>query len=216
VIRKWSYININIPNLLNSVIFFKNKYKFKVFRKTTKFRRFQVGKTKGLRKLPIVLNRRTDKLNISNITHKWLYFYLKAKQFIRFQQNLFTTTYLIHSTSKNLFIKNFFFVNLNQNQGYNFITCTRQTPLLLQKNKHTKYTSKFIQTNLLNLTKNTPLSNSNLLFYEKLYYPIDVLAKLRNNNQIIPKLIVNKLFRCNLQIPISIRKLSILLILLNL
>lgn len=223
MIRKWSYININPTGLLKSVMFFKNKYKFKIFRKTTKFRRFQIGKTRGLRKLPILLNRRTDKLNISYITYKWLYFYLKSKQIIRFQQNLFTAPYTIYSLSKNFFIKNFSSLNLISNQGYNFLTCPRRTSLLFPKNKNTYfidtgkqiYANKFIQTNSLNLVKNTPLINSNLLFYEKLHYPIDIFSKFQKN-KIIQKVTINKLFmyilRIAISILISVRRLLILVV----
>lgn len=62
------------------------KHHFKVFRATTRFKRFNVGLTKAVRRLHTRQRRQTNLLITSYISVDWLRFFMKSRQLYRFMQ----------------------------------------------------------------------------------------------------------------------------------
>jgi len=75
------------------------KHRFKVFRATTRFKRFNIGLTRVVRRLNFRQKRRTNFLALSYITASWLNFFLKSRQFYRFVQAYGTFTLNAYSAS---------------------------------------------------------------------------------------------------------------------
>jgi hypothetical protein len=94
MVRKWSYLNnLNNPlgcspeNSLSSKDF-RTHHKFKVFRATTRFKRYSIGISRVVRKKHAQRKRRTNLLALSFLTYAWSKAFQKERQFVRFYQAL--------------------------------------------------------------------------------------------------------------------------------
>lgn len=102
-----------------------NKYRFKIFKTTTRFKKYKIGKTTHLvRRLPIQLKRKTSFISVSRITSNWALYYLKSKQLNRFTQNIELFTVCSSIASVNVFLKKFFL--FQPNNGINLISCSHK------------------------------------------------------------------------------------------
>lgn len=92
MVRKWSYLTTNsslnglIPQGLNLPT--KNRYNFKVFRNTTRFKRWSVGVTSIVRKRYMRRKHLSNLITLSHITNSWVSFYSKQRGLIRYYQGL--------------------------------------------------------------------------------------------------------------------------------
>jgi len=95
VVRKWSYINFKIKIIKNKPLNkplsnFKKKlpisFKFKIFRKNTRFKDFNLSYTKFKRKNPASISRRTSYKNYLIVISNWVKPFLKQKQISAFVQ----------------------------------------------------------------------------------------------------------------------------------
>ena len=88
MVRKWSYLNSsNTFDLLKPCNSVSLKYTFKVFRTTTRFKKYILHPTVFFRKKDSIRKRRSNWLNLNSILIKWSLNYLKLKQLYRFHQN---------------------------------------------------------------------------------------------------------------------------------
>jgi hypothetical protein len=94
MIRKWSYINnqfttshshknLNITETFNLPL----RFKFKIFRKTTRFKKFNLSYTRFIRHLPALKKRRVNWKLYFIISSGWVKPFLKSKQINSFIQN---------------------------------------------------------------------------------------------------------------------------------
>ena len=88
MVRKWSYLNSLDNTSSNSLTPFKALKTFKVFRKTTRFKKFNKGITLMVRKKYAKRKYKTIWLFLTYTTHAWTSHYLQSKQFERFFQSL--------------------------------------------------------------------------------------------------------------------------------
>lgn len=102
MVRKWSYLEINNqPQDLGILkrtpkTTLKKRHTFKVFRATTRFKKWTVGLTRVVRKKYIRRKHLTTLMNLNYITNSWVSTYLKQRNFVRFYQGLgLTATQLI-------------------------------------------------------------------------------------------------------------------------
>lgn len=127
MVRKWSYLeSSNLPletKLLNQST---SLYHFKVFRKTTRFKKFNKGLTKMVRKNYARRKHRTNWLILSYITQSWVSNYLNMRQFERFFSGL--TRFSLNTFSADVSVFNAKLKELSNKDGINIITCS-QTPL---------------------------------------------------------------------------------------
>jgi len=107
MIRKWSYIKDTfhakidfIPNMQITT-----KYKFKIFRTTTRFKRYNIGKTKFVRKLNFQLRRQTSQVALTFISTYWFRFFLNSKHIYRFIQNISILKYQLFLPDYKFFLK---------------------------------------------------------------------------------------------------------------
>lgn len=97
MVRKWSYIN---PN---SYLFFNmsknakttSKFKLKIFRKNTRFKKFNVFYTKSVRNNVALRERRTGLKTYIIMSSKWAKSFLILKKLTTLSQNIQISTYLV-------------------------------------------------------------------------------------------------------------------------
>jgi len=127
MVRKWSYLNDSSPNAtLSPLSESSSLYHFKVFRKTTRFKKFNRGITKMVRKNYARRKHRTNWLVLSYITKAWVSNYLNMRQFERFFNAL--TRFKINSFSADVSVFNIKLQDLTNKNGINIISCSK-TPL---------------------------------------------------------------------------------------
>ena len=125
MVRKWSYLETRDLELdIQSLESASQLYHFKVFRKTTRFKKFNKGITRMVRKNYARRKHRTNWLVLSYITKSWVTNYLKMRQFERFysalgrfQFNAFSPNFDIFSIKLNSI--------LNHN-GINMASCSKR------------------------------------------------------------------------------------------
>lgn len=147
MVRKWSYLTDSLPSTpclsLNES---SSLYHFKVFRKTTRFKKFNRGITKMVRKNYARRKHRTNWLVLSYITKAWVSNYLNMRQFERFFSAL--TRFKVNSFSSDVSVFNMKLKDLTNRNGINVLSCSK-TPI-------TRYLKYSDGTSFLhNPTKNT-------------------------------------------------------------
>lgn len=225
MVRKWSYLesstlNLDVQSLENT----SQLYHFKVFRKTTRFKKFNRGITRMVRKNYARRKHRTNWLILSYITKSWVTNYLKMRQFERFYSSLGRFPLDVFSTNFSVFsLRVSMLTNRN---GINIASCAKT---LLSRHINNSYDASFLK----NPTKNTnsaivQLSNladvtssleiyPNLVNLENMLYPYgDMLTSLSDNQNldVVTRLNADVL-RTSLQISTSVYSVLILLTLLN-
>jgi len=94
MIRKWSYISNTSTTHVNSChTTLHTKFKFKIFRKTTRFKKYNISYTNFMRTLPVLRKRRVDWKYYFIVSSQWVKPLLKNKQFISFVQTKFLHKY---------------------------------------------------------------------------------------------------------------------------
>lgn len=86
MVRKWSYLNVQLVDMNTSRDIITRKYVFKVFRTSTKFRKYKLGLSVAVRKKYANRKHLTNWINLHYIIANWAVFYTKSKQFTRFSQ----------------------------------------------------------------------------------------------------------------------------------
>ena len=233
MVRKWSYINnkystpLEIKNLqLKEITFLRpslnristgptaNRYNFKVFRKTTRFKKFKSGLVGIVRKVYAKRKRRTENYGNLFIARDWSLAYLKQRQIVRFVQSINLLPYESLSSDKEVFFKRLPYVeNIG---GVSIFTCstnfvkallikTRNVPFLFFVSSHS-VVSHTQSTNLEDLLNSGELG-TNSIKYEGLLYPID--ANYFLTTQFVKGILLrlmSLLFKVALLISIELRK----------
>jgi hypothetical protein len=167
MVRKWSYL-ITINNLNTKQKLFKKKQNLKIFKITTKFKKFNINFTKILRKTYIKRKRKTIFLNLFYLIYKWFIFFLKMKVFIKFYQILgFFNKHLVLNNIY-FFQKNFSQTNINYNSFfcYKYINNNYKISILSKNYGIMVYNNLFFN-KILNLHKG-------LLYFDQNYYPSSI------------------------------------------
>jgi len=180
MVRKWSYLNnINLDTNNESNCFFKKIYNLKVFKKTTRFKKYNIDYTLMVRKQYSKRKHQTSWINLSYITKSWVHIFLKSKQFVRFYQNL--GLFSIQSYSSNLLVFNKKLTELTNFNGINSFSCSKN---VINSFLHYSNTNIFFNNPIKNnsssgilVRNNTALSLSlsvtpNLVQYDNTLYPI--------------------------------------------
>jgi hypothetical protein len=200
-----------------------NRYNFKVFRKTTRFKRFKSGLAGIVRRVYSVKKRRTENYGNLFIARDWVLFYLKQRQITRFTQSLNLLPYESLSADKEVFFKRLPYVD--NVGGVSIFTCstnfvkallfrTRNVPFFFANSSYSSF-SHTQSTNLDDLSNSGSLG-SNSLKCEGLLYPTDSGHFLTNK---FAKNILFKFktlcFRASLLISIEFRKIITYLVVLS-
>lgn len=103
MVRKWSYLTTQNNLLLNQSLSVVTKcYSFKVFRMTTRFKKYQRYGTSFVRKQDSSRKRQTSWLTLLSIFAQWSLQYIKYKQYLRYYQSISTHNYQL--TIPNIFV----------------------------------------------------------------------------------------------------------------
>jgi hypothetical protein len=124
MVRKWSYLEAQDLSLNGqSLASTSELYHFKVFRKTTRFKKFNKGITCMVRKNYARRKHRTNWLVLSYITKSWVTSYLKMRQFERFYSALGRFQFDAFSSNVSVFsLKLSSILNYN---GINITSCSK-------------------------------------------------------------------------------------------
>lgn len=219
MVRKWSYLNksgigVVDDSLINPV----SLYQFKVFRKTTRFKKFNRGITKMVRKKYARRKHRTNWLVLSHVSKFWALSYLKMRQFERFFSSLSQTGFRAFSADVNVFMMKI--SEVFNRSGLNISSCTStQLNRYVSKSKSMPH--------LLNPTQNTNnavvrSSNLSTLFDSHEVFPnllqtegLTYYLNGTNIESILKTITVGQLFKPSVSILTSLRSTSILLTLYN-
>jgi len=128
MIRKWSYLTVEEqPSTTKSLNSLTKCYSFKVFRMTTRFKKYQRTGTSFVRKQDASRKRQTSWLTLLSIFAQWSLQYIKYRQYLRYYQSRGVYTY-------QFIIPNIFVIHKKinlYNPQFTFITSTLTRQLLL-------------------------------------------------------------------------------------
>jgi hypothetical protein len=106
VIRKWSYIKYHkishINNNETKNYNFYQKFNFKIFRQNTRFKNFNQGHTKFIRKTNALKNRRVGLKTYFISSSSWIKYILKYKKLINFCQSTLTHNFTLNYSYLNM------------------------------------------------------------------------------------------------------------------
>jgi len=178
MVRKWSYLssfNAGFSDIQNSKTL--PLHTLKVFRATTRFKKFKVGLTTIVRKGYAKRKHKNNWVGLVTITRYWVDFFLRNKQFTRFYQSLGLFTYQAYSTTNNLFTKQY----LQVTQTYGFVTfaCSKRVlNAFVNTQRNNIYrspipnnTASGLLTNQVEAMVEVPEVNPGLVIFDKLLYP---------------------------------------------
>jgi hypothetical protein len=201
---------------------FSKKHSFKVFRKTTRFKKYRLGMTKFVRKFYARKKRRTSVYMNSHILYSWIHHYLKHRQFIRFTQSFGLAPIHGYVGNADFSIKNSLIVGAEY--GFHSYSCSSKVlnksvffENSIFQNKIISFESRnsFIQFVDYESSSNSNEIGTNLLYFDKLCYPFD-LEKPFNSQQIdFLNEIENSVFEVSLSLLIEFKKVMIIATLLT-
>jgi hypothetical protein len=176
VVRKWSYINNRKrSNLIGTTLTknnFFNNFKFKIFRKNTRFKNYVVSKNTRFIRTYIISKKRQSTLKLLVVlSSQWVkpsYLYKNFLSFIQSKQMFLNSVPFLY---KNNFLKNINTKKFIIGFGSNTIFFTK-----IHQNLNSKFSS---------LPNNTIKSNTNSVFQSS---SIETLLKLYNLNFFVPLL----------------------------
>ena len=181
MVRKWSYLeNSTLPIGDDTFRNSTNLYHFKVFRKTTRFKKFNRGTTKMVRKNYARRKHRTNWFILSHITKVWVLSYLKMRQFERFFSSI--TCFRVCAFTSDISI---FLLKLNDvsnKLGLNVISCskaqlkrysTRTNKTVLLNNPTSNTINTMVQASSIENVNNSLEIFPNLATFEGSSYPLE-------------------------------------------
>lgn len=201
---------------------FSKKHSFKVFRKTTRFRKYRLGMTKFVRKFYARKKRRTSLYMNSHILYSWIHHYLKHRQFIRFTQSFGLLPVHGYLGNADFSIKNSLLVGAEF--GFHSYSCSSKV-----LNKAVFFENNIFQNKIISFEsrnsfiqfvdyESSSLSNdlgTNLSYYDKLCYPFDIEKPFNKDHIDFLSELEIYIFNVSLLISLELRKTMTLLILLS-
>jgi hypothetical protein len=196
MVRKWSYLDFHKPNSnFEAISQTASFYSFKVFRKTTRFKRFNKGLTRMVRRTYARRKHQTNHIALSFIAKYWTTHYLQARQFERFYSALGrfqTSAFSAHADVFHIRLS-----ELSNLEGINVVSCSR--PIL---NKHLNYSSgagfltnptKFTNPTMVQVLKPAALAKSteiyaNVINFDNSLYCYDSVNATLDNSDYINEL----------------------------
>jgi hypothetical protein len=171
MIRKWSYLNYPITNkpfLLNKS--FKSK-SFKVFKQTTKFKKFKKGLTQSVRQKYTYRKFSTSNFVLPQITKWWSFNYIQTKQINRFYQSFLFSPILSNMPDYSILP----FQNYNDMEGLSMhlFSCTKRLIFRLNGISKTLSYSPKIKNSKISFTQTT---NITLLSQSNIVYPLSIYS----------------------------------------
>lgn len=103
MVRRWSYLNIKATNSHFDGV--AKAHRFKIFRKSTKFKKFNRGLIDFVRRKNIKRKKYINYITLSYLSSDWSKNYLNQRSILRFSQALNMHNYSLDSLQPNILIK---------------------------------------------------------------------------------------------------------------
>ena len=185
MVRKWSYVTPTKGLLVNKSLSELTKcYSFKVFRMTTRFKKYQRNGTSFVRKQDSSRKRQTSWLTLLSVFAQWSLQYIKYRQYLRYYQSL--SLYKYQFSIPNIFVIG---KKLNLfNPDLSFTTSTITNQLLNTLNDTSVDTSTKIKySNILSSDTNSlqnlkEVNVSGYVYDNQLFTELQPLATYKQQN----------------------------------
>ena len=182
MVRKWSYLNNNLITTYKALSPLLKVKTFKVFRKTTKFKKFTKGITRVVRKKYTKRIFFTSYFVLPQITKWWSFNYIQSKQLERFTQSLNHSPFL--SNTPNFDILNELAKSADKSLNLHAFSCSKT--LIYRSTLNCPYINKalpvlkksalynakisFMQTNSFQSLNDNDIAHPLNLYFENLTY----------------------------------------------
>ena len=180
MVRKWSYLNPSLPGVSQPFgMAMPPRHIFKVFRKSTRFKKYTTGLTSTVRRLYSARKHRTNWIEMSYITKDWMFFFYKNRQFIRFFQSLGAVKFSSYSVTSLVFTRQ---VDVIKNMhGISMASCSRNLLRFFKNQAFAASPLPKVENALLffNSPEGFPTSlevGSGLIILDKLLYPHTIFS----------------------------------------
>ena len=202
MVRKWSYLNITKVNERQVFKPLLKTKSFKVFRKTTRFKKFTRGITKAVRQKYAQRKFNTSYYVLKHITKWWSFSYVQAKQVERFIQSMSYSLITSSSPNHDVFYSIIKTSDLNLNS--HLFSCSKKLVYRFLKNDDTKnvlFTKtqikdsklSFMQTNSFESQNKNLVVNPLTLYLNNTYYHPYASTSSDEHEHIINKLVDSSL-----------------------
>jgi hypothetical protein len=147
MVRRWSYINNSISrSSLSNVL---DSHRFKVFRKNTKFKRFNRGVIDFVRRKNIKRKRSFNYIQLSYVSSDWSKNYLNSRSIHRFTQGVRCFEFAYQSVAYDLVFK--LAKKTNHTSGFQTLSAPKKRAYNLTKN----FSNFSLQNSLCSYSRNT-------------------------------------------------------------
>ena len=219
MVRKWSYLKKFSLTKPSTLVPIKTVKAFKVFRKTTRFKKYNRGITRMVRRKYMKRKRKSTLLFAYYITKSWVQSYLKLRQFERFYQSFGSSQVLSYAADYDVFKVAPHSIN---DAGVHIFSCSKtlvghflrgrklvQSPLVYSPVKNTRLT--YIQTDSLETTSQSNLAYPLAIRFDNLnYHPVQDNVTQQKTLQLIHDL-SDQQFKTSKRFVQSVRSILILL-----
>jgi hypothetical protein len=165
VVRKWSYItlfnkksrdSISLTSTTTHASTLLSRFKFKVFRKNTRFKKYNLGCTNFTRKKIILKKRRVGWKNYVILSSNWVKPLLKLKQIVNFTQSKLAFTNVVSYSHTKIFNKQSYQLSLvgSGTQPINYTTLNFRMIKFFTKTNHPVKNKKMFSNAQFNSVKN--------------------------------------------------------------
>jgi len=228
MVRKWSYLN-TVPFKLDDdfIRACVGRRRFKVFRTTTRFKKFNIGMSRVVRKLYVRQRRRTNLIVLSYITADWINFFTRARQFYRFFQSCGLFALSVYSADTPVAVKKISNMDGSKGLGVNSFACADRILFGFLKERYFIGSNRHFLLSPLGFSANSSIATTSrhsyevlaelgpgVAVYDNINYPYDCIT---DNIDLQKELsgINNTLFSSTLARIVDLRQIIILISLLN-
>ena len=196
MVRKWSYLNlqqVHESKVLRPLLKTKS---FKVFRKTTRFKKFNRGITKAVRQKYMQRKFNTSCYVLKHITKCWSFSYIQSKQVERFIQSMYYSKLISSAPNHDVFYS--ISKSLDSDLHSHLFSCSKRLMYRFLKNANLKNVlfiktrikdSKlsFAQTDSFESLSKNVITNPLTLYLDNIHYHPYTSASSDDHNQILNK-----------------------------
>jgi hypothetical protein len=100
MVRRWSYLTSSLEQ--SALLNVRKAHAFKVFRKSTKFKRFNRGLVDFVRRKNIKRKKSINYITLSYLSSNWAKYYLNSRSIVRFSQSILSSKFTFESLNPEL------------------------------------------------------------------------------------------------------------------
>ena len=100
MVRRWSYLTLPLEQ--SALLNVRKAHAFKVFRKSTKFKRFNRGLVDFVRRKNVKRKKSINYITLSYLSSNWAKYYLNSRSIVRFSQSILSSKFTFESLNPEL------------------------------------------------------------------------------------------------------------------